>query len=71
MNERVTRRLAALAAERVRGIAAALAEAAEAEIPAGLAIERRDDGVTITWRGLFQRLAFAPGLRGFIDAVRR
>lgn len=71
MNEGHMRRLTALAAARVRTIAVALAEAAEAEMPPSLSVERREDGVAIAGRGLFQRLAFEPGLRGFIDQVRR
>lgn len=71
MNEGYMRRLTALAAARVRTVAVALAETAEAEMPAGISVERREDGMAIAGRGLFERLAFDPGLRGFIDQVRR
>jgi hypothetical protein len=71
MNEGYMKRLAALAAARVRTVAVALAEAAEAEMPPGLSVERREDGIAIAGRGLLQRMAFEPGLRGFIDQVRR
>jgi hypothetical protein len=54
----------AIGARRVAEVVDALVASAEAELPPGLAVERMDDGVGISGRGLARRLAFDGRLRG-------
>ena len=70
MSERLAARLKARAEPHVRRVAAALAEAAEAEMP-GLTVERVEDGIALSGRGLAERLAFGGGLATLIAGLRR
>ncbi|MDX3885464.1 MAG: hypothetical protein QHC65_13665 [Sphingomonas sp.] len=66
----MNRRIDAAARQRVAMLIAALRETAEAELPAGLAVEGRDDGIAISGPGLARRLAYDGSLRGLAFAMR-
>lgn len=60
-----------IAARRTCDLIEALIDAAEAELPAHLEIERHDDGVAIRGRALTRLLAYDGRLRGLVPGLRR
>ena len=60
----LTARATAIAARRIASLVDTLVETAAAELPPGLSVERRADGIAITGDGLTRRLAFDARLRG-------
>ena len=74
MMDRLLARGRAIAVRRTAELIDALVEATEAELPPGLAVERRDDGIAIAGRDLARRLAYDARLRGLtllLKAMRR
>ena len=66
LEQRAARRAAAAARERREEIAEAIA----AEVPRGVHVERIDEGVTLSGRGVRRRLALEPALRRAIGRIK-
>lgn len=62
-------RIEAAARLRVARLADALRETAEADLPAGVDVERVEGGVAFTGRGLARAIAFDGRLRGWAARI--
>jgi hypothetical protein len=70
MFERLAAHGAALAEKAARRRLADLAEALRDEAPAGVRVEREDEAIVLTGRGLARRLALDPALRWLLAGRR-
>ncbi|MEA3061856.1 MAG: hypothetical protein QOJ94_1637 [Sphingomonadales bacterium] len=70
MLEALETRAAALAERRARRVRAALADALREDLPSGVRVEERPDGVALVGRGLLRRWLVDPALRWMVERTR-
>ena len=70
MFERLAERARGLGEKRAAGAARRIAEAAAAEAPRGVRVEEVPGGVSLSGKGLGQRMLREPALRWLIERVR-